>query len=75
MVEPFSDVVDETFLNLQSNLDAFPQQEIDENQEEIPLIVNHLDNENPSDGAVLLEDTSFTESYYTNLNSRWRAQL
>ena len=71
MVEPFSDVVDETFLNPQSNLDAFPQQESDENQEEIALIVNDLlDNENRSDGAVLLEDTSFTESYYTDINSR-----
>ena len=35
MMEPFSDVVDEALLNLQSNLDAFPQQESDENQEEI----------------------------------------
>ena len=34
-MEPFSDVVDEALLNLQSNLDGFPQQESDENQEEI----------------------------------------
>ena len=33
MMEPFSDVVDEVLLNLQSNLNAFPQQESDENQE------------------------------------------
>ena len=32
-MEPFSDVVDEILLNLQSNLNAFPQQESDENQE------------------------------------------
>ena len=42
MMEPFSDVVDEALLNLQSNLDASPQQESDENQEEIALIVNDL---------------------------------
>ena len=33
MMEPFSDAVDEVLLNLQSNLNAFPQQEGDENQE------------------------------------------
>ena len=33
MMEPFSDVVDEVLLNLQSNLNAFPKQESDENQE------------------------------------------
>ena len=44
-MEPLSDVVDEVLLNLQSNLDGFPQK--DENQEEIVLIVNGLlDNEN-----------------------------
>ena len=60
MMEPFSDVVDEALLNLQSNLDDFPQQESDKNQEEIVLTVNDLlDNENPSDGAVLLDDTPF----------------
>ena len=64
IMEPFSDVVDKALLNLQSNLDAFPQQ--DENQEEIALIVNVLlDNENPSDGAVLLENTLFIGSYST----------
>ena len=31
MMEPFSDVVDEALLNLQTNLDAFPQKENDEN--------------------------------------------
>ena len=45
IMEPLSDVVDEVLLNLQSNLDGFPQK--DENQEEIVLIVNGLlDNEN-----------------------------
>ena len=64
IMEQFSKVVDEALLNLQSNLDAFPQQ--DENQEEIALIVNVLlDNENPSDGAVLLENTPFIGSYST----------
>ena len=37
MMELFSDVVDEALLNLQSNLDEFPQPESDENQEEIAL--------------------------------------
>ena len=41
-MEPFSDVVDEALLNLESNLDAFPQRESNENQEEIALIVNDL---------------------------------
>ena len=63
-MKPFSDVIDEALLNLQSNLDAFSQQ--DENQEEITLIGNDLlNNENPSDGAVLLEDTLFIGSYST----------
>ena len=54
----------EALLNLQSNLDGFPQQ--DENQEEITLRVHDLlDNENPSDGAVLLDDTLFIGSYST----------
>ena len=35
MMEPFSDVADEALLSLQSNHDAFPRQESDENQEEI----------------------------------------
>ena len=65
-IEPLSDVVDEALLNLQSNLDAFPQQESDGNEEEIALIVNDLlDNENQSDGAVLLGDTPFIGSYST----------
>ena len=65
-MEPFSDVVDEALLNLQSNLEAFPQQESDENQEQIALIVNDLlDNENLSDRAVLLEDTPFIGHYST----------
>ena len=34
-MEQFSDTVDEALLNLQSNLDASPQQEGNENQEEI----------------------------------------
>ena len=64
IMELFSDVVDEALLKLQSNLDAFTQQ--DENQEEIALIVNDLlDNENPSDGAVLLDYTPFIRSYST----------
>ena len=64
IMKPFSDVIDEALLNLQSNLDAFSQQ--DENQEEITLIGNDLlNNENPSDGAVLLEDTLFKGSYST----------
>ena len=37
IMEPLSDVVDEALLNLLSNLDAFPQQ--DENQEQIALTV------------------------------------
>ena len=62
IMEPFSNVVDEALLNLQSNLDAFPKQ--DKNEEEIALIVNDLlDNENPSDCAVLLDDTLFLRSY------------
>ena len=61
-----ANVVDEALLNLQSNLDAFPQQESAENQQEIASIINHLlDNENPSDGAVLPEDPPFIGSYTT----------
>ena len=61
-MEPFGNAVDEALLNLLSNLDAFPQKY--ENSEEIALIVNDLlDNKNPSDGPVLLEDTTFIESY------------
>ena len=65
-IKPFSDVADEALLNLQLNLDPFSQQESDENQEEIALIVNDLlDNENRSDGAVLLGGTPFIGSYST----------
>ena len=65
-MESFSDAVDEALPNIQSNLDVFPQQEIDENQDEIALIVNDLlHNENPSDGAVLLEETPFIGNYST----------
>ena len=63
-MKPFSDVVDEVLINQQSNLDAFPQLESDANQKEIALIVTDLlDNENPSAGAVLLEDTPFIGNY------------
>ena len=65
-MESFSDAVDEALPNIQSNLGVFPQQEIDENQDEIALIVNDLlHNENPSDGAVLLEETPFIGNYST----------
>ena len=64
IMEPFSDEVDKALLSLQSNFNAFAKQ--DENQEEIALIVNDLlDNENPSDGALLLEGTPFIGSYST----------
>ena len=64
MMEPFSDVYDEPLLNLQLNLDTFPQQESDGNQEQIASTVNDLLNyESPSDGAVLLRDAPFIGSY------------
>ena len=63
-MKAFSDVVDEVLINQQSNIDTFPQQESDEIQEEIAFIVTDLlDNENPSAGAVLLEDTPFIGNY------------
>ena len=68
-MKPFSEIVDQTSLNIRSdvtNRDSFTQQENDEVQTELAVALNDiLEYESFTDDAVLLDDTSLNTSSYT----------
>ena len=69
IMKPFSEIVDQTSLNIRSdvtNRDSFTQQENDEVQTELAVALNDiLEYESFTDDAVLLDDTSPNTSSYT----------
>ena len=70
IMKPFSETVDQTSLNIRSdvtNRDSFTQQENDEVQTELAVAINDiLEYESFTDDAVLLDDTSLNMSSNTS---------
>ena len=59
--EPYGDLVDSALLNLRASRnsqDAFAEQENDEVQEQLLSDTNDLESEDPSNNAIILEDTN-----------------